>query len=127
MSQISSQSFMPTTEVTPSPRRLSAESSSFDPPKEGSRNPNFRSASSIVNLLCFQWDILQRLFSTFADGWPGSGLLILRLLTGTTVIYSSISGIRDGSPPLLMALQTAGIAAGIFLSVGLFTPVAGVL
>jgi len=70
---------------------------------------------------------VQRLFSTFADGWPGVGLLVLRLLTGITLIYSGISSIREGSPPLFVILQTVGIAAGIALLVGLFTPVAGVL
>ena len=70
---------------------------------------------------------MQRLFSTFADGWPGIGLLVLRLLTGVTLIYSGISSIREGSAPLFVTLQTAGIAAGVVLSVGLLTPVAGVL
>jgi putative oxidoreductase len=70
---------------------------------------------------------VQRLFSTFADGWPGVGLLVLRLLTGVTLILSAISSIREGSPPLFVTLQTIGIAAGIALLVGLFTPVAAVL
>ena len=70
---------------------------------------------------------MQRLFSTFADGWPGLGLLVLRLLTGVTLIYSGVNSIRAGSQPLFVALQTVGIVAGIVLSIGLFTPVAGVL
>lgn len=70
---------------------------------------------------------MQRLFSTFADGWPGLGLLVLRLLTGVTLIYSGISSIHEESPPLFVTLQTVGIAGGMALCVGLFTPVAGVL
>ena len=70
---------------------------------------------------------MQRLFSTFADGWPGVGLLLLRLLTGATLIFSGISGVREGSPPLFVALETVGMAAGIALLVGSFTPVAGML
>ena len=30
---------------------------------------------------------LQRLFSTFADGWPGGGLLLQRLLAGGALLY----------------------------------------
>ena len=70
---------------------------------------------------------MQRLFSTFADGWPGAGLLLLRLLTGVALIGFGISGIREGSLPLNVALETVGIAAGVLLLVGMFTPVAGVL
>ena len=70
---------------------------------------------------------MQRLFSTFADGWPGAGLLLLRLLTGAALIVSGVSGIREGQPPLTVALQVVGIAAAVLLLVGMFTPVAGVL
>ena len=35
---------------------------------------------------------LQRLFSTFPDGWPGFGLLTLRLGIGIALIY--FEGIR---------------------------------
>ena len=68
---------------------------------------------------------MQRLFSTFADGWPGAGLLLLRLLTGTALINFGISGIREGPPPLTIAPQIIGIAAAILLLVGVFTPLAG--
>ncbi len=70
---------------------------------------------------------MQRLFSTFADGWPGGGLLLLRLLTGAALIDSGISGIREGPPPLTVALQSIGIAAAILLLAGVFTPLAGAL
>jgi uncharacterized membrane protein YphA (DoxX/SURF4 family) len=100
---------------------------SFDPPKEGSRHPSFGSVDSFTNLLFFEWDIVQRLFSTFADGWPGTGLLLLRLLTGAALIHFGISSIREGPPPLTVALQITGIASALLLLVGLVTPVAGVL
>ena len=82
----------------------------------GLRHPSFLYSPSV-----------QRLFSGFADGWPGAGLLLLRLLTGAALIDFGISGIREGPPPLAVALQTIGIAAAILLLVGLFTPLAGVL
>jgi putative oxidoreductase len=70
---------------------------------------------------------VQRLFSTFADGWPGAGLLLLRLVTGAVLIGSGISDMRDLAPPLTIALQTICIAAAILLLGGAFTPLAGAL
>jgi uncharacterized membrane protein YphA (DoxX/SURF4 family) len=70
---------------------------------------------------------LQRLFSTFAAGWPGVGLLLLRLLTGTALIYFGIAGLREAPPLTIVVLQIIGIGAGILLLVGLWTPVAGTL
>jgi uncharacterized membrane protein YphA (DoxX/SURF4 family) len=71
--------------------------------------------------------ILQRLFSTFADGSPGVGLLLLRLVTGAALIYFGIRSIREGPPTLIVVLQIIGIASAIFLLVGFFSPVAGAL
>jgi putative oxidoreductase len=68
---------------------------------------------------------MQRLFSTFADGWPGAGLLLLRLLTGVALIHSGIVCTYAGSPPVSGALQIFGIAAGVVLMIGFFTPVVG--
>jgi putative oxidoreductase len=70
---------------------------------------------------------VQRLFSTFADGWPGAGLLLLRLLAGVALVHFGISSIGEGPPPLIVALQVIGMAAAVLLLVGIFTPVAGVL
>jgi uncharacterized membrane protein YphA (DoxX/SURF4 family) len=70
---------------------------------------------------------LQRLFSTFADGWPGIGLLLLRLLTGLALIRFAIVGLL-GAPPLTTAvLLVIGAGAGLLLLVGLWTPVTGSL
>jgi len=70
---------------------------------------------------------VQRLFSGFADGWAGVGLLLLRLLTGAALIHFGIANLRE-SPPLATAvLQILGIGAGMLLLAGLWTPVAGSL
>lgn len=71
--------------------------------------------------------MVQRLFSTFADGWPGVGLLLLRLLTGVVLIDFGIANLREGAPLATAVLQSIGIGAGILLLVGLWTPVAGAL
>jgi uncharacterized membrane protein YphA (DoxX/SURF4 family) len=70
---------------------------------------------------------VQRLFSTFADGWPAVGLLLLRLLAGAALIFLGFSSIREGQPPLTVGLQAVGIASGIGLLAGIFTPLAGAL
>jgi uncharacterized membrane protein YphA (DoxX/SURF4 family) len=70
---------------------------------------------------------VQRLFSSFADGWPGTGLLLLRLLTCTALNYFGIVSLQEASPLAIVVPQIIGIGAGILLLIGLWTPVAGVL
>jgi putative oxidoreductase len=70
---------------------------------------------------------VQRLFSGFADGWPGTGLLLLRLLTGLALIHFGIANLREAPPLETAVLQIIGIGAGILLLAGLWTPVAGSL
>jgi putative oxidoreductase len=70
---------------------------------------------------------VQRLFSTFADGWPGLGLLLLRLLTAAALIHFGIVNVREAPPLATVVLQIIGAGAGMFLLVGLWTPVAGAL
>ena len=53
--------------------------------------------------------------------------MLLRLLTGAALIRFAITGILEGTPPLIIALQVIGGAAAIFLLLGLFTPLAGAL
>jgi putative oxidoreductase len=68
---------------------------------------------------------VQRLFSGFADGWPGTGLLLLRLLTGAALIHFGIASLSEASQLATVVLQITGVGAGIFLLIGLWTPVAG--
>jgi len=70
---------------------------------------------------------VQRLFSTFADGWPGIGLLLLRLLTVVALVYFGMAGLREAPQLATVAVQILGISAGILLLVGLWTLVAGAL
>jgi hypothetical protein len=60
--------------------------------------------------------LLQRLFSTFPDGWPGAGLLLLRVGAATPLIYFGIAG---------TAVSLVAAAGGLLLLLGLWTPVAG--
>ena len=70
---------------------------------------------------------MQRLFSNFANGWPGTGLLLLRLLTGASLLHCGIGDLR-GPPHFAPIVPTMiGAGAGILLLVGLWTPLAGSL
>jgi putative oxidoreductase len=71
---------------------------------------------------------LQRLFSTFPDGWPGFGLLLLRFGAGIALICF---GILDISLPpgesITIVRDLFASAGGLFLLAGLLTPVVGAL
>jgi putative oxidoreductase len=78
--------------------------------------------------LMMQWEVaLQRLFSTFADGWPGLGLLLQRLLTGAILLYCGITHLGKASQFVPITPHTIAAGAGILLLVGLWTPVGGAL
>ena len=70
---------------------------------------------------------MQRLFSTFADGWPGRGLFLLRLLTASVLFYSAISHLGQPIPTTSTVLRMIGSGAGILLLAGLWTPMVGML
>ncbi len=68
---------------------------------------------------------MQRLFSNFADGWPGRGLLVQRLLIGAALVHHGIAHL--GAAPQFVAPQIIAAGAGILLLAGLWTPIAGSL
>jgi uncharacterized membrane protein YphA (DoxX/SURF4 family) len=63
----------------------------------------------------------------FPHGWPGRGLLLLRLVIGFFLIHDGIVGLMGPSQRESIALQVIAAIAGIFLLIGLWTPVAGAL
>ena len=67
---------------------------------------------------------MQRLFSHFAGGWPGVGLLIQRLLVGAALLCRLIA--TPGSSTFAAPHIVAALA-GVLLIAGLWTPAAGVL
>jgi putative oxidoreductase len=70
--------------------------------------------------------ILQRLFSTFANGWPGFGLLIQRLFTGIALLHNGIVQM-EAQRAGLMIPETTGAVLGLFVLAGLWTPLVGAL
>jgi putative oxidoreductase len=70
---------------------------------------------------------LRRLFSTFARGAPGAGLLLLRLVAGVAATTHGIMILSTGPPIGPAILEALVIAAGLLLVAGLWTPVSGSL
>jgi putative oxidoreductase len=70
---------------------------------------------------------LQRLFSTFANGWPGLGLLLQRLLTAAVLFYSAVVVKGQSHPNSVVIPYMLAALAGILLFAGFWTPVAGAL
>jgi len=70
---------------------------------------------------------LRRLYSTFAGGWPGFGLILMRLVVGFALVSSAGSALLSGPaiPMTLLSVLLAG--AALLLIIGLFTPIVGTL
>ena len=70
---------------------------------------------------------MRRLYSTFARGWPGAGLLLLRLVAGVALIDRGAGRLWPGPPVGLVIVSLLTISAGLVLLAGLWTPVTGAL
>jgi putative oxidoreductase len=68
---------------------------------------------------------LQRLFTMFPGGWPGTGLFVLRLAAAVPLIFGGGPTARDTPQLGLHTMYFATIGVGILLLAGLWTPVAG--
>jgi hypothetical protein len=70
---------------------------------------------------------MQRLFTTFAGGLPGCGLFIQRVVTGTALVYEGLVPLLVTTKTAIVIPQATGAVLGIFILIGLWTPVAGIL
>jgi hypothetical protein len=68
--------------------------------------------------------VLRRLYSSFAGGWPGAGLLLMRLVVGAVVLWHAGPGIWSGSALQVMLYASLSLGA-LLLTAGLWTPIAG--
>ena len=70
---------------------------------------------------------MRRLFSTFAHGAPGAGLLLMRIAAGGALVVRAVAVLAAG--PALATAVFHGLLAGVgvLLLIGLWTPVVGVL
>ena len=69
---------------------------------------------------------MRRLYSTFAGGWPGAGLLLMRVVVGSVLIVRAGLSLWSDLPPMNVTIPAALLmGAGILLVVGLWTPIVG--
>ena len=86
-------------------------------------------------MLCFvcgrlakeRWS-LQRLFSVFPGGWPGLGLLLLRVLVALTVVAQTVAYVAAVHlAPGAWLIVALLLASAVCLLLGFVTPIAIVL
>jgi putative oxidoreductase len=70
---------------------------------------------------------VQRLFSTFPNGWPGGALLFMRLVAAAALLQHSISFIFGFSHSWVLALELPALASAVLLALGFCTPLAALL
>jgi hypothetical protein len=70
---------------------------------------------------------VQRLFSTFPNSWPGSGLLLLRAGTAAGLFCSAFRHKSEAAQIALILPHVIGAGAGVLLLLGLWTPISGML
>jgi len=68
---------------------------------------------------------LRRLYSTFAGGWPGIGLLVMRLVVGLVLLVRAVPDLSNGAPLHMTVTSVLLAVSGPLLVAGLWTPVAG--
>lgn len=70
---------------------------------------------------------MRRLYSTFAGGRPGIGLLLMRLVLGSALVVRA-SSVVWSDPPIATTVMSAFLAGlGLLLIPGLWTPIVGAL
>jgi putative oxidoreductase len=70
---------------------------------------------------------LQRLYSTFAGGWPGVGLLIQRIVVAAVLVGFCVIHLTESPSSTSMIPHIIGACAGMLFLVGFWTPFVGTL
>jgi putative oxidoreductase len=83
---------------------------------------------ALCNSFTISWgNILQRLYSTFADRWPGVGLLLQRVLVAIMLVRFGVIHVTDSPFSISMIPQISGACVAMLFLVGLWTPFVGTL
>lgn len=68
------------------------------------------------------------MFSTFPDGWPGTGLILLRVVSGALVAIQGAAYVQDWSGRrIAWVLGLLAVGSGILLLLGCLTRVAALM
>lgn len=70
---------------------------------------------------------MQRIFSTFPDGWPGCGLLLLRIAGSAPLFVIGISKLWGEPADAALWLRILSCVSGALMLVGFWTPFAAAL
>ena len=70
--------------------------------------------------------MIQRLYSSFPDSWPGTGLLLLRLAIGMPLVVNALSMWSSDSEAMGVVARLTTLCCGSLVLLGLWTPVASV-
>ena len=66
---------------------------------------------------------MQRLFSTFPNGWPGCGLLLLRVTCAAPVLIMETAELSGSPVDSVLWLRLLGCLTAVWILGGLWTPV----
>ena len=74
-------------------------------------------------LRCLEGRVVRRLYSTFATGWPGLGLLLMRFVVGSALILRARPAVWSSGPTYATVTTICLAGCGILVIAGLWTPV----
>ena len=76
--------------------------------------------------MCLRRPRLQKLFSSFPEGWPGIGLVFLRLAVGVNAMICAIDALvgPTSHTMIVWAIESLAVAVGAAIVVGFLTPAA---
>jgi uncharacterized membrane protein YphA (DoxX/SURF4 family) len=70
---------------------------------------------------------MQRIFSTFPDGWPGYGLLLLRVAGSVPLLVVGVAQLGAEPADIALWLRILGCVSGVLMLAGFWTPLAAAL
>ena len=70
---------------------------------------------------------MQRLFSAFPGGWPGRGLVVLRIAAAAPLLLAAFPLFFGDYAGMGVPFRLIGTASGVLLLLGLGTPIAAAL
>lgn len=76
-------------------------------------------------LICRERRILRRLYSTFAPGWPGLGLLLMRVVLGGALVWRAGPAIWSSGSSYASMTTIFLAGCGILVMAGLWMPIVG--